>query len=555
VNHAGEQSAPRRPTWGGVSGIIGIDRRTLPALLALVAALLILGWFNRFIQDDAFISFRYAQNLASGAGLVWNPGEPVEGYTNFLWTVLIAAGMQAGLGPVLLTEVLGICFFACSLLLTFGVARAAGFTVPDSFAALLLTGTNYTFSCYATGGLETQMVTALFLAGCLAALGGVNGHLQRRRALLTIALLAIIAVLCRMDSALLLWGTGAGLMLLGPRRGDGAACAGAGRSSGWWPEFCILVIFPVLMLAPWCVWKLWYYGDLLPHSFYLKAVNASTIEHGLRYFYAFIVSYDLYPFLFVCVFFAGRLFLKEQRPLLLLAGVVTLWFLYILKIGGDFMEFRFMVQVIPLMMVLLVWALGTCARGRIIRAAGILLVLGGSVHHALTFSYEQETGVEPVAMLAGHLTAEGENWVGIGRALGSAFAPSDSVTIATTAAGAIPYYSGLRTVDMLGINSRGGADRGVFVGYIPGHQRILPYSALNEMGVNLVISHPIVSRSGTDPRQLPLVPTDGPPHLRARLIRIPIGGGWDVSVLYIRENAAVDSAIARFGWPQRTVSF
>src|SRR5208283_5252873 len=38
--------------------------------------------------DDAMISMRYARNLAQGAGLRWNPGlAPVEGYTNFLWTL------------------------------------------------------------------------------------------------------------------------------------------------------------------------------------------------------------------------------------------------------------------------------------------------------------------------------------------------------------------------------------------------------------------------------------------------------------------------------------
>src|SRR4051812_9442686 len=41
--------------------------------------------------DDAMISMRYARNLAEGRGLVWNPGEqPVEGYTNFLWTLWMA---------------------------------------------------------------------------------------------------------------------------------------------------------------------------------------------------------------------------------------------------------------------------------------------------------------------------------------------------------------------------------------------------------------------------------------------------------------------------------
>ncbi len=43
-----------------------------------------------WLGDDAMISMRYAHNLSSGHGLVWNPGERVEGYTNFLWTITMA---------------------------------------------------------------------------------------------------------------------------------------------------------------------------------------------------------------------------------------------------------------------------------------------------------------------------------------------------------------------------------------------------------------------------------------------------------------------------------
>jgi hypothetical protein len=40
--------------------------------------------------DDAYISYRYGKNLMNGDGLVYNKGEYVEGYTNFLWTVITA---------------------------------------------------------------------------------------------------------------------------------------------------------------------------------------------------------------------------------------------------------------------------------------------------------------------------------------------------------------------------------------------------------------------------------------------------------------------------------
>ena len=43
-----------------------------------------------YLSDDAFITMRYARNFAQGLGLVFNPGERVEGFTSFLWTIILA---------------------------------------------------------------------------------------------------------------------------------------------------------------------------------------------------------------------------------------------------------------------------------------------------------------------------------------------------------------------------------------------------------------------------------------------------------------------------------
>ena len=74
------------------------------ALLLLLAALLVAGLVPVLAtdapQDDAYITYRYAMNFANGDGFVFNVGEkPVEGYTNFLWTLIIGLGMRAGFDP------------------------------------------------------------------------------------------------------------------------------------------------------------------------------------------------------------------------------------------------------------------------------------------------------------------------------------------------------------------------------------------------------------------------------------------------------------------------
>ena len=82
------------------------------ANLGIAAVILLVFAHNaseyRLLGDDAFISFRYARNLVEGHGLVWNPGEAVEGYTNFLWVLLMAAGIGAGVEPERLSVGIGI---------------------------------------------------------------------------------------------------------------------------------------------------------------------------------------------------------------------------------------------------------------------------------------------------------------------------------------------------------------------------------------------------------------------------------------------------------------
>jgi len=69
-----------------------------PCFLVFAAIFVAHAFYLGVIAEDAFISFRFAKNLAIGNGLVWNAGEPpVEGYTNFLWVVISAAVLRAGL--------------------------------------------------------------------------------------------------------------------------------------------------------------------------------------------------------------------------------------------------------------------------------------------------------------------------------------------------------------------------------------------------------------------------------------------------------------------------
>src|SRR2546430_16914755 len=105
-----------------------MSRRLQPALtaallLVAVAVLVVHSLQFDFVTDDAFITFVYSRNLARHGQLVFNLGERVEGYTNFLWAVLLAACLKLGIAAEVASRVLGAAFATGTLVVTVWLAR------------------------------------------------------------------------------------------------------------------------------------------------------------------------------------------------------------------------------------------------------------------------------------------------------------------------------------------------------------------------------------------------------------------------------------------------
>ena len=168
-------------------------------LLALViGAGLAFAWARRFVQDDAFISFRYAEHFAHGQGLTWNVGEPpIEGFTNMLFVLLLAAAIRLGSDPIVASAAIGLVSFVLSLLATHKIAEGLLASRPLALACTLIVATNASFAAYATGGLETQLTTA-FVMWALAF------SLTEKKQPVLFAVASVLAVWTRLDAALLL---------------------------------------------------------------------------------------------------------------------------------------------------------------------------------------------------------------------------------------------------------------------------------------------------------------------------------------------------------------
>ncbi len=525
-------------------------------LVGLLAALTLLAWHNRFVQDDAFISYRYAKHLVEGHGLVWNVGEaPVEGYTNFLWTLLIAGLMGIGLDPVTASYMLGVVFLNVTLAMTFLVARRILSSHVSAFVVVALTGTNFTFSAYATGGLETQMQTTLVMSVAALLLAGQT---RGRVHLAAASLAGALALMTRLDSAILVCIIGAGGLTSIWRESEGTRKRAA--SAGWllWPG--------AVVLGAWLTWKVAYYGDVLPTTYYVKAATETSLRLGFHYVMAWAVSYFLVavPVLFAALL--PRLFRRaEALHVVTLAVAGGAWALYVTRVGGDFAEFRFLVPVTPMVMIVAGWiAFRGLERSAPAGWGLVALILLGSWHHTYAYRrYVALSGVPPTSRLHEHVYDVSENWAGIGKRLGEIFGQDSEVTIAVGPVGAIPYFSELRTIDMHGLNDRRVAIEGRVLGARPGHQRIAGYNYLVEQGTNLVIGHPVLRDSS-------FVPPDewtpeGKPGMGvfyvddisnlptgAEMVEIPIADGYTLWMLYLVRHPAVERAIERYGW--RTVA-
>jgi len=518
-------------------------------LFFAIAALVCFAWYNRFIWDDAFISFRYAYNLVHGHGLVWNVGEPIEGYTNFLWTLLMCIPFYFGYEPVTFSLVLGIIFFIFSLVSTYKTSLLLFHSRDIALLTIILLGTNYTFSSFATSGIETQLQACLFITVIYVLFGCLETNDWRPPRLLMLSLLLSTALLTRLDSLLL-------VVVIFP-----IALFYILKDTISLPQktarmLALLVPFTVL-IGIWFIWKLFYYGDIFPNTFYVKAINTSK-RLGINYIYSFLISYLLVPFplLFICAF--KMFFKKTNQKMIALIAAILLWILYIIKIGGDYLDFRFMVPIMPLVFILFMWLIFVFLQNKVILTALITLLLLGSLHHKLTFQHQVIVGLDATVRIGENKL---ETWYfgQIGKALGTYFNYSPNVTIATYSAGGIPYYSRLKTIDESGLNDKWVARSGyVMKDDRPGHQRRAPLSYLLERNVNLLVNAWMLKRHNelltiyskdflndffyANLWDIPTLPST------AKVLRIPIDPDKTLETIYLIKNSIIDDAIQKYKW-------
>jgi hypothetical protein len=300
--------------------------RFTPSLSEIVC--LILGealvlWLAWLI-DDAYVYFRYVDNLLiHGNGLVWNPGEYVEGFSSPLWMLLLIGLRALRLNYWLSVRLVGMGCFAGFWWLACLVNRKLAPDVPErgpslNLPLIYLTLT-YGVGCYFTSGLETPLVNlwaAVFAAAILwpgsAAMQLAVGISPLVRPELFLPMLVVLAYGWR-----------------------------ARRK----PPVPMLSSF-VVGTGAYMLFRVWYYASPLPNTFYLK--DMVWITQGLRYVYDTLIAYHTAPYVLAALVALAALYkdggarrtLAAPRGIMVLAALPVA--LYVVRIGGDPRHFRFL---------------------------------------------------------------------------------------------------------------------------------------------------------------------------------------------------------------------
>lgn len=413
------------------------DTRPMRLVLILGVALLILSfhayYYRAFLFDDALISLRYADRLLDGDGLTWNAGERVEGYSNLLWVLSAAALGAMGIDLVVAIRLLGLIAMASVVgaLAYWQFRSVSPSLLPFAVGSLtwVLAGPT---AIWAVGGMEQALVAGLLawvLAMCLA--DGVTTPPRHDR---------FIGFL---------------LALLALTRPDGFLFAGVvaiwifvfSRAERRLRRTFTVVVPPILAVIGQTVFRWSYYHDWIPNTARIK-VTPSAAHLGAGLVYAGKGLLALMPLSLVAI--GAMLWMvskpETRRPGSLLFGLSVLWLGFVVGIGGDISGgWRHMVPFVVMMVFALVLALSKMSGA--LRSRYWLESVAIAM---LWFGFIQFTN-------AGNVRARNERWVWdgreVGRMLGRGFS-NERPLLAVTAAGALPYWSGLPCMDLLGLNDR-----------------------------------------------------------------------------------------------------
>lgn len=397
--------------------------------------------------DDEMISMKYAFNLAHGAGLVWNRGDvPVEGYTNFLWT-LIMAGIHLLPIPLekmsLLVQILSALLSSVTVYFVFKLTFLLNKRFLPSFLAAIFVAFYFPLNNWsAVLGTEVSLL-ALTTIICAYLSLSITRKGEWQKVVLIFFLLSL-GLLTRMDFFL-----PAAIITFFLFTHKLVSKHAWGRG----------VVLMVSLILAHLAFRYFYYHDLFPNTYYLKMTGHPTLLRLTRGFYVAVKNHNLILLIIPFVY----AFLTKNKTILFLTSLVAGQFLYSIYVGGDAWEGfgetnRYHAVTTAIYFPLLFTALYQAFlyiknnSSKTFQRALKLTVTLGLIFLFILFNTQSDNMPLQMTLLKPPLTV-GENamQVRISHVLNRAV-KDPSAKIGVVWAGSIPYFSKGYFVDLLGKN-------------------------------------------------------------------------------------------------------
>lgn len=431
---------------------------TMLIMVAIAYAAVLVAITPKWTVDDAYITFRYARNLALAGELNWNVGcDPVEGYTGVLWPLLLAPAFWLNLSPSVLSQVFGVVGW---LAVAFFLERALKLLDIGSgvrATAVLLLMIAPIMPIHALSGLETTAFGAATLASLWTLLRAIRRNDVERGWMF---LPALIAGLLRPEGALI----GPVLALLGTtylRRVEPRLVRPLLRRFLMWFVLPGLVYFLVR-------WN--YYGEFLPNTFYAKnkSLDSHNQLHRLGLFWAGYLAIPLWACLPAVAYRLATRFRAADSDRAAPVPGTSSALLYIAMIGGTWgfqylrtdpvmdYGFRYYAPIYPLALlslaILFQWGWRATQRGT--HRSKWLQAGLGTASVLVLIGQASETRREQWAQLAYTIhydfLLQTEHFP-VGRFLRDRVPPDEWLAVHVDA-GVIPYVSNLKTIDFGQLN-------------------------------------------------------------------------------------------------------
>lgn len=378
-------------------------------------------------SDDAYISYRYARNFAQGHGLVYNPGERVEGYSNFLYVLLMSVGhiMLGGKNVYGLSVVLNIFFSAIAFFVFYQYAQRKLGNM-SAVTAVFLFACSPSIWIWVGAGTETALILLIQITIWMTVESLTDN--QKSNHLIALGVLTILSVLARADGFVL--PVIAILYLLLQRK----------TYLALWVS--IVLVFTIIIYFS---WRYSYYGYFLPNTYYVKVSGPLTarLEHAIRQLCEIALEQGLLVYLLVMastIFLALKRFIHNRkegfREIRFSTFFTAGWLMYWIYVGGDHFRERFLIVLFPLG----IFGLLEFFEGSLNRKTLVFLTL-------LVLIFQLECLISDRRF--DYSFPKYDRRIVLGKFLGQKY---PGRTLAIGAAGKIPYFSRLKTIDMLGLN-------------------------------------------------------------------------------------------------------